>query len=227
VASTWLYLARHGEVEHGGEGRLFGHADVPLSPVGRQQAEALARRLSEEPIEAVYASDLVRAQATAAPLAAARGLVPVLLPALREIALGDFEGLTLAEMEAREPGTMRRWLANPSAVAYPGGESLRELRARVLAAWKALVARHAGGCFAVVAHGGPNRVILAEALSVALGEILTIAQAFGAWSLIEYRREASVVHALNREVAVAGPPPIEQSTRRRGDGQLDVGSHGR
>jgi len=217
VASTWLYLARHGEVEQAREGRLFGHADVPLSPVGRQQAEALARRLAEEPIEAVYASDLVRAQASATPLAGVRGLVPVLLPALREIALGGFEGLTLAEMEAREPGTTRRWLADPAAVAYPGGESLRELRARVLAALEALLARHAGRRFAVVAHGGPNRVILAEALGVALGEVLTIGQAFGAWSLIEYRPEGPVVHALNREAAVAGPPPLEPATHRRDD----------
>ena len=56
MASTWVYLIRHGEVEHAGEGRFFGHADVPLSRVGREQAEALARTLGSEAIEAVYAS---------------------------------------------------------------------------------------------------------------------------------------------------------------------------
>ena len=211
MTSTWVYLIRHGEVEHAGEGRIFGHADVPLSRVGREQAEALARTLGSEAIEAVYASDLVRAQASAAPIAAARRLVPDLVPALREIALGAWEGLTFAEMEARDPDTVRRWLADPGGFAYPGGESLQDLHARVLPALRTLVARHAGRRIAVVAHGGSNRVILGEALGVPLGEIMRIGQVYGAWSLVEYGDDAPIVHTLNQPVGVPGAPPVELS----------------
>jgi len=211
MVSTWVYLIRHGEVEHAGEGRFFGHADVPLSRVGREQAEALARTLGSEAIEAVYASDLVRAQASAAPLAAARRLVPDLVPALREIALGAWEGLTFAEMEARDPDTVRRWLADPGGFAYPGGESLQDLHARVLPALRTLVARHAERRIAVVAHGGSNRVILGEALGVPLGEIVRIGQVYGAWSLVEYGDDAPIVHTLNQPVGVPGAPPVELS----------------
>ncbi len=54
MASTWVYLIRHGEVEHAAEGRFFGHTDVALSATGLRQVEALARQLALEPIEAVY-----------------------------------------------------------------------------------------------------------------------------------------------------------------------------
>ena len=210
MASTWVYLIRHGEVEHAAARRFLGHADVPLSPVGREQAEALARTLGSEAIEAVYASDLVRAQASAAPLAAARRRVPELVPALREIALGRWDGLTFAEMEAREPDTVRRWLADAAGFVYPGGESLRDLHARVLPALRTLVARHAGRRIAVVAHSGTNRVILGEALGVPLGEIVRIGQVYGAWSLVEYGDDAPIVHTLNQPVAVPGAPPVDR-----------------
>src|SRR5262249_57707573 len=93
MPSTWVYLARHGEVLHAAEGRFFGHTDVALSPVGRAQAAALGERLAAEPIEAVYASDLLRARDSAAPLASARRTDVVALPPLPALAIGPWEGL--------------------------------------------------------------------------------------------------------------------------------------
>ena len=60
MASTWVYLARHGEVLHAAEGRFFGHTDITLSPAGLAQAAALGERLGGEPIEAVYEIDRIR-----------------------------------------------------------------------------------------------------------------------------------------------------------------------
>jgi broad specificity phosphatase PhoE len=210
LASTWLYLIRHGEVEGAAEGRFFGHTDVALSPVGLRQVEALSRRLAEEPIDAVYASDLLRARQSAAPLAAVRRVGPVALPALREVAMGRWEGLTFRQIRERDPDALRDWLADPTTFAFPGGENLEDLRARVVPAIGEALARHAGGRFAVVAHGGSNRVVLAEALGLPLGNALRLAQDYACLNLIEYRERSTVLHRLNHQLAeVPGAPPVE------------------
>jgi len=218
VASTWVYLARHGEVLHAAEGRFFGHTDITLSPAGLAQVATLGERLGAEPIEAVYASDLLRAQQSAAPLAAARGTSVVTVPPLREMAMGRWEGLTFAEIHAREPELCDRWLADPFAMPFPEGEGLADLRARAVPALRRVVERHAGRRIAVIAHGGTNRVILAEALGLPLGNIFRLAQDYAAWSLIEYRGDGAVVHLVNQRPAGApGAPPVESTLPRRQD----------
>jgi alpha-ribazole phosphatase/probable phosphoglycerate mutase len=166
----------------------------------------------------VYASDLLRAQQSAAPLAAARGTSVVTVPTLREMAMGRWEGLTFAEIHAREPELCDRWLADPFAMPFPEGEGLAELRARAVPALRRVVERHAGRRIAVIAHGGTNRVILAEALGLPLGNIFRLAQDYAAWSLIEYRGESAVVHLLNqRSAGASGAPPVESTLSRRRD----------
>jgi broad specificity phosphatase PhoE len=215
VAATWVYLIRHGAVRDAERRRFFGHTDVPLSPTGLAQVQALGVRLGAEGIEAVYASDLLRARQSAAPLAAARALAPVTLPALREVAMGRWEGLTFEEIRAREPALCDRWLADPATVPFPEGESLADLRARALPAWRALLERHAGGRIAIVAHGGTNRVILGDALGVPPGNLLRLAQDYAGWSLLEWRRGQAIVHAVNRRVsASAWVTPVEATLGR-------------
>jgi alpha-ribazole phosphatase len=212
MSSTWLYLIRHGEVEHAAEGRFFGHTDVALSATGLLQVDALARRLAIEPIDAVYASDLRRAQQSAGPLAAARGLAPITVPALREMAMGRWEGLTFREIGEREPEAQRDWLANLTTFPFPGGENVEHLRARVLPALREILARHAGGRVAVVAHGGTNRVILSDALGMPLGHLVRLAQDYACWSVVEYRRDMAILHTLNQRVAgTAGAAPVERT----------------
>jgi alpha-ribazole phosphatase len=210
MPSTWVYLARHGEVLRAAERRFVGHTDVALSPAGLAQVAALGGQLGGEPIGAIYASDLLRARQSAAPLGAARGVAVVTVPALREVAMGRWEGLTFAEIAAQDPARCARWLADPVTVPFPDGESLADLRARTLPVVHELLARHAGGVIAIVAHGGPNRVILAEALGLGLAGALRLAQDYAAWSLLEYRAGGAVLHALNRRPGGApGLPPGE------------------
>jgi alpha-ribazole phosphatase/probable phosphoglycerate mutase len=150
------------------------------------------------------------------PLARARGTDVVVVPPLREMAMGRWEGLTFAEIRAREPDLCDRWLADPFAMPFPDGEGLAELRARAVPALRGVLERHAGRRVAVVAHGGTNRVILAEALGLPLGNIFRLAQDYAAWSLIEYRGDGAVVHALNqRLVGAPGAPPVESALSPR------------
>jgi broad specificity phosphatase PhoE len=199
-------------VEHAAEGRFFGHTDVALSATGRLQVEALAVQLASEKLDAIYASDLRRARDSAAPLAGARGLAPVVVPALREMAMGRWEGLTFREIRERDPEAVAAWFASLESFPFPGGESLQDLRARVMPALGEILARHAGGHVAVVAHGGTNRVIIAEALGLPLGNLLRLAQDYAGWSVIEYRPDVAVLHTLNRRVAgIASAPPVERT----------------
>jgi alpha-ribazole phosphatase len=218
MPSTWVYLARHGEVLHAAEGRFFGHTDVALAPAGRRQATALAACLATEPIDAVYASDLLRARESAAPLAAARQTDVVAMPALREMAMGRWEGLTFAEIRTREAELCDQWLADPFKLPFPEGEGVGDLYIRAVPALRQLIERHPGQRVAVIGHGGTNRVILADALGLPLRNIFRLAQDYGAWNLIEYRDDGAVVHVLNqRPVGIPATPPVEATLSRGAD----------
>jgi len=160
-----LYLIRHGEVEGNQEGRCVGWDPLPLTEKGRRQAAALARRLASVPLTGVYSSDLVRTLETAAIVAEPHGLPVVPLTGLRETNFGEWSGLTYDEMYQREPEVLERWLQDPERVAPPGGETLIEMRERVLSA----LPRVDGA--AVVTHGGPVRAIMSHWLGTSFWSI--------------------------------------------------------
>lgn len=151
-----LYLVRHGETEGNRERRYLGWEDLPLNQRGEAQARALARSLADQPITAIYSSDLIRAQATAAPIAQVLGLPVHLDPDLREVNFGAWSGLTYAEIERRAPDRLRAWIDDPECHAPPGGESLGALRRRALRAVPlrdgALIVSHGGTLRALISH---------------------------------------------------------------------------
>jgi len=148
---TTLLLVRHGETDWNAEGKLQGHTDRPLNDFGRRQARALADRLAGEEIEALYASDLVRARETAEILGAKLGLPVVVDPDLREKNWGSWEGLTPPER---------------LTVAYEG-ETSEEHRERTLRAVERIVEHHPHGRVVVVTHGGSLRRLQAAVSGVA------------------------------------------------------------
>jgi broad specificity phosphatase PhoE len=161
---TTIFLARHGESDWNAERRWQGHADRPLTDRGRAQAAELAARLEEIELEAVYSSDLRRASETAAVVARAHGLYVVELPALREVDVGSWSGLTREEAESRFPEELETWLAGGRG--WSDGETYDEMARRVLAAVAHILAEHAGERVLVVSHGGPIRAIHASALGM-------------------------------------------------------------
>ena len=159
-----VLLARHGESDWNVERRWQGHADRPLTERGREQARALAERLRSTTLEAVYSSDLRRARETALAVAAAQGLDVALVPALREVDVGSWSGLTLAEAATRFPEGVRRWL--DGRPGWDDGETYEEMGARVLAAVRRIASEHPDAPVLVVSHGGPIRTVHAAALGL-------------------------------------------------------------
>ena len=168
MAATTILLVRHGETDWNREGRFQGHADPPLNELGREQAADLAERLAGDGIAAVYTSDLRRAAETAAIVAARLGLPVSAHAGLREIDVGEFQGLTRAEIDERWPDARARFAQR--GYGWSQGETLDELSARVVASLLAIAVRHPGERIVAVGHGGTVRAGLASADGV---DILT------------------------------------------------------
>jgi broad specificity phosphatase PhoE len=148
-----IYLVRHGETEWNRLGRAQGRTDIPINDEGRRQAALLGQRLADTPFAAAYASDSVRASETATIILQGRPVPLHATPELREVSLGRWEGLTYQEAEARDPEDWARYMSGDVDFAPPGGESARDVLARVDAFLESLKGRHDGEDFLLVGHG--------------------------------------------------------------------------
>jgi broad specificity phosphatase PhoE len=151
-----LLLIRHGQTS-ANVGRLLDTA-VPgadLTDEGRLQAQDLVGKLEQQPLEAIYVSDLVRTHQTAAPLAAARGLVPVIRPGLREIQAGDFEMAPDDASWEAYLAVLYRWAAGEPEARIPHGENGVEVMSRYDAVVAEIAATHERA--AIISHGAVIR----------------------------------------------------------------------
>ncbi|MGD8406760.1 MAG: histidine phosphatase family protein [Anaerolineales bacterium] len=159
-----LMLVRHGETEWNVQRRYQGQSDVPLSELGRRQAELIAERLAGQTIEAVYASDLERAWETASFIAEKIGLEVSSEPRLRELKFGILEGLTFEEAEEQYPEMIAAWLENFNNTPE-GAETIDLFNARIVSLLDDLKTKHDEQIVLLVGHGGS----LSEILRVVLG----------------------------------------------------------
>ena len=154
MQATRIIAVRHGETAWNVDTRIQGHLDIALNDTGHRQARQVARALADEPLAAVYTSDLQRAHATAQAIAHASGVPLVAEPGLRERSFGELEGRTFAEIEAELPEQARRWRQRDPHFAPTGGETLVQLRERIAATTHRLAAQHTEQLIVLVAHGG-------------------------------------------------------------------------
>lgn len=152
--ATRIIAVRHGETAWNVDTRIQGHIDIALNDTGRWQARQLGRALAQQPVTAIYTSDLQRAHATAQAVAESTGAPLTPDAGLRERSFGELQGRTFAEIEAELPEQARRWRKRDPHFAPEGGESLVQLRERIRATTHRLAARHPGGLVVMVAHGG-------------------------------------------------------------------------
>lgn len=163
---TVLLLIRHAVTDVTGK-RLSGRTPgIHLSSDGREQAEALAERLSTVPIAAIYSSPLERCAETAEPIAKRKRLTVQLLPQLEEVAYGRWTGRPLAQLTRTSLWTAIQ--QSPSGVRFPDGETLGEVQRRAVDALEGLAARHPRGVVAAVSHADVIRLVLAHYAGVHL-----------------------------------------------------------
>ncbi len=215
-----VIVARHGQsmaVEDGEP--VHSHHPIGLTAEGRLQAARLAAALEPVPLDAVYTSDLNRAIESAEPVAAAAGLTPIVMPELREIFLGDLEGMTLAGVHA-EHDRFVPWLEvafnhrfpsqefhHPAELVFPGGESVVSVYERVLDPFLALVRRHRGGTIAVIAHGWVLQPLLCHVLSLPVSSYFRLELPYAAPTVIEIDAEGRGALAVLNGVVGEGDGP--------------------
>jgi len=184
---TKLLIIRHGRTEWNRVERLRGRADISLDEVGRKQAEAAARRVAEWQLNTVYSSPLRRAMETAQTLAQPSGLEVKKLSEIIDIDYGQWQGLSLEEAAARGGELYKKWLHSPHQVKFPGGESLAEVRDRVVSALERLTAEHNKQTIALVSHKVVCQVMVLSLLGLELSHFWDVTQDICAVNYFEVR----------------------------------------
>ena len=192
-----LLAIRHGATAYAQERRYAGSTDIPLSPEGRRQCAALAAALGALHVAAIYASPLIRARESAAPIAVAQGIEVTLESDFREMCFGDWEGLTRDEVERRFPEGYKVWRTEPERFARPGGETLSAVAARVMRGLGELRATHLGETVILVSHAIVIRLIVLQALGLGPERLWSVDASLVGISEIEYRDDLATVHRVN------------------------------
>jgi probable phosphoglycerate mutase len=187
-----ILLVRHGESTSNVAGRLQGHADAPLTDLGRAQAARAGAWLKARGLRwtAAYASPLSRARDTAAIIAGATGY-PAAVPDddLKEVSVGQLEGLTREEIWQRHPSFRERSIADLGDFSAYGGEGYDEVQVRVSRLLTRFAERHRAGAdiVLVVAHGGINFQLVKAALCVPVPRVCLLHWGNCTVSLLKFR----------------------------------------
>jgi broad specificity phosphatase PhoE len=161
-----VILARHGETEWNATEIFRGRVDVALNDTGLRQAQMLGEYLSREKINIVYSSPLQRAVKTAEAVAVLHKLDVNIVDNLNDIDCGEWQGLMLREVKERYAELYQDWLDTPEQVKLPGGESLEEVRSRVVPFVQDAVMRCGEGKIVLVSHRVVNKVLICALLGL-------------------------------------------------------------
>jgi len=173
-AMTRIFLIRHGEAEGNVYRRAHGHYNSDLTANGRRQVAALAERFRDEPVDALYTSDLRRTRLTAGAITKYHDLPMQPEPRLREIALGPWEDQPFGDLQHFEPEQMLNFNNDPDRWIVPGAETFPELQARMLSVISEIAARHEGQTVVCVSHGMAIRSLLSALLDIPSSEMFRL-----------------------------------------------------
>lgn len=195
---TRIILVRHGQTEWNRVERFRGRADVPLNEAGLAQAEATGKRVASEwqPV-VVYTSPLSRSVKTAESIAKHYDLKVQIHPGLADIDYGEWQGLSPEEAGQRWPEEIDAWYNRPHLARIPGGETLSDLRARLMQTVNELAARHTGETIVLVGHTVINRIILLGILGLGNDRFWRIKQDTCAINIFEAEAGDFVLVSLN------------------------------
>ncbi|MQT12192.1 histidine phosphatase family protein [Segnochrobactrum spirostomi] len=196
---TVILITRHGHVEGISPPRFRGRNDLPLTAIGRGQAERLGAHLaSRGPFDAIYTSALSRCVATGEAIARHTGTGTAVMPGLVDIDYGDWTGQTLEEVERSDPDRYATWWVRPQLVRPPNGESLQDLLARTADALRDVVARHPEGKVVLVGHDSTNRALLLTLLDLPLSAYWRFEQSPCNLTEVEFSSKGVHVRSINQ-----------------------------
>lgn len=180
-----LLLIRH--VHTAMAGRFCGQIDPPIDAEGNEQLSGVKQRVSAYPLTAIYSSDLLRARQTAEAVSEVGQLVTQIVPELREISFGRWEGLCWDEIVQADSAYAERWMRDYPHLPAPGGEIFAAFQVRVRAAMRQ-IAQASGGCAAVVTHAGVIRTILLDATRSSEKDLGSIECGYGSFAEVVYEQ---------------------------------------
>lgn len=191
-----LYLVRHGAIISVAGKSFIGQIEAPLSEEGVEQAWALRTWLEPVAFSRVIASDLSRSRRTAMILAGGRAARVEAMPALREINLGDWEGISFDEIRSRFPEDYAARGRDIENWRPPGGESFADCRARVNTALAEILAGSQSNVL-LVGHAGVNRLILCSALGIPVSNLHSLGQDYGCMNIVDFGPGRTRVELMN------------------------------
>ena len=194
---TRLYLVRHGELVTSKEWRYVGQMDVELNETGKKQIQNLSSRLSSEQIEMIFSSDLTRTIESAEIIGNKLEIINEPISELREINLGVWEGLTLEEIEESFPEDLVKRSEDIKDFRIINGESFSDVKKRVIPKLKDIIEGNVSKRILVIAHGGVNRIIIADALGLDINNIPRLEQNYACLNIIDYYKSGPVVRLIN------------------------------
>ena len=196
---TTLYLLRHGETVNTLDGplRYNGHFDVDITAKAKAQMIQRGLEFADRNITTVYASDLKRCRIGGEIIADKIGCPLVLRETLREMKMGDWEGLTLAEVRERFPEQVEKKFADFLNYRIPDSETVQEVGERIFPEFDKIIARHQGETILIVAHGGVNLLFISRILGLPSAEIFNLGQDFGCINKILIGDDFYKVEMLN------------------------------
>ncbi len=197
--STRIILLRHGEIALSRQ-TFYSQQEVELSEKGIQQSLRIARSLNKLKLEGVISSDLSRCLFMARAIADHCGTRLIKTADLREVDFGEWSGLSWEEIDKRYPGELEARMKDLENYRPPGGESLCDVSARVKRVLKRVLEDFRGKTVALVAHGGVNRVLIAEAIGLRLQHIFCLHQNFACANILDFFPDGyAVLRLLNCE----------------------------
>lgn len=196
--TTGVILVRHGQADFPSR-RLYcdDREDPGLTELGRQQAQHAASLLQAEAVDVVYASPMQRTRATAAAIIEATGAPLHFDEQLKERPFGIWDGLYFDEIARDYPEGFRAWKEDPVYYVPEGGEAINDHMDRVTGALQRIIAAHPGQLIVVVAHVGPIRMCLTEALSMPLAAYRRLTVDYGSLSRVDYGTQQNNLIYLN------------------------------
>jgi len=192
-----ILLLRHGETDDSVKGRCYGKTDVPLSKAGRLQVKHAAHLIQPLQPDLIISSPRIRASDSAAIVAHACQIPVQTEDNFAELDFGDCEGKRYEDVERENPEFYARWMANPTEVTFPNGESYASMATRVVSCYQQLVSSAEHTKLLLVAHGGVNRIILAHVLGIAPEHVFRLEQTYAGLSCIDYYDNTPLLRVMN------------------------------